>query len=357
MIEVKNRTLGTIMVICALALGAGGIFAVNAITPVKTQNSVIYFIAGTAVMAAAAFAGKKNLLKAAPYFMALELVLLICTLFCRPVNGACRWLRIGSFAIAPALMSLPLLALFWGYMFDFCKDKFSRKHLLILCGVTLGTAALVFFEPYTALAVFIIILAVVMSYCTGINRRKFTAVVISGAAVCILALAAAVRLNANSPLGRFFSNMFVPEMQQNYHTFCMLKILKNSHFFGKAPGKYYLPDNISNSMLAAGCGESGYWFMLTAIGLMTILLVCAVMLTLRCKERSDRMISAGMTASLLLPALVNVLMTTALLPAGAVAFPFISYGASLMAGNFLATGCILAVSGYCRGNFKTPQKS
>lgn len=91
--------------------------------------------------------------------MTAELILLlICPVFGYNINGATRWLAIGSFRFAPALLAMPILCLFWAYIKDRSADGISKKNVFLLSAVTLLTAVLVLIEPFYSMAGFIVLL-------------------------------------------------------------------------------------------------------------------------------------------------------------------------------------------------------
>ena len=139
-------------------------------------------------------------------------------------------------------------------------------------------------------------------------------------------------------------------MKSAYHTWICLKTLKHSTFFGKCqfPAEmsqtHHIPNVITDSVLIAGCSEYGYIFLLAALLLTTVIIICGIIITKHCENLTDRLISGGMTAVIALPALTNTLMIFGLLPIGGVSFPFLAYGGNAMIANAFAVGCIIAVT-------------
>ena len=73
---------------------------------------------GVAVFAATWLAGWKRLLKAAPWMMAAWLVAVAAAQFSYPVNGAHRWVRVGSASINVMTCFMPVLAVFAAWLYE-----------------------------------------------------------------------------------------------------------------------------------------------------------------------------------------------------------------------------------------------
>ena len=73
---------------------------------------------GVALFAAAWLTGWKRLLKAAPWLMAAWLIAVAAAQFSYPVNGAHRWVRVGSVSINVMTCFMPVLALFAAWLHE-----------------------------------------------------------------------------------------------------------------------------------------------------------------------------------------------------------------------------------------------
>lgn len=339
--KIANKVLTAVMTGCAVLLGIGNLMIVKSLQPQNFNMAILHLVCGIAAVLAIYFCGSKRLMKAAPYLMVAELILLlICPVFGYNINGATRWLAIGSFRFAPALLAMPILCLFWAYIKDKSTDGISKKNVFLLSAVTLLTAVLVLIEPFYSMAGFIAILALILLAFMQCNWKK-------------AAIAAAVVLIAGTALvpvmqKNFYSNLFKPDYNTQYHTWSLLTTLKHSVFCGHhqvpAEPKYHIPNAITDSALVAGCGEFGYLFLAASLLLTAGIIACGVVATKRSGTPAEHLLAGGMTAAIALPSLVNTLMMFGLLPMGGVAFPFLAYGGTAMLANALALGCILAIS-------------
>ena len=339
--KITNKVLTAVMTGSAVLLGIGNLMIVKSLQPQNFNSAILHLVCGVAAALAIYLCGTKRLLKATPYLMAAELILLlICPVFGYNINGATRWLAIGSFRFAPALLAMPILCLFWAYIKDKSTDGISKKNVFLLSAVTLLTAGLVLIEPFYSMAGFIAILALILLAFMQCNWKKAAV----AAAIVLIAGAAFVPVVGKN----FYSNLFTPDYNTQYHTWSLLTTLKHSVFYGHhqvpAEPKYHIPNAVTDSALVAGCGEFGYLFLATALLLTAGIITCGVIIAKRSGTPANRLLSGGMTAVIALPALVNTLMMFGLLPMGGVAFPFLAYGGTAMLANALALGYILAIS-------------
>ena len=336
--KITNKVLTAVMISSAVLLGIGNLMIVKSLQPQNFNMAILHLVCGIAVALAVYFCETKRLLKAAPYLIGIELILLlICPVFGYNINGATRWLAIGSFRFAPALQAMPILCLFWAYVKDKAANGISKKNVFLLSTVTLLTTGLILIEPFYSMAGFIAILGLILLALVQCSWKKAAIT----AAVVLIAGAALVPVMQKN----FCSNLFTPDYNTQYHTWSLFTTLKHSVFCGRhqvpAEPKYHIPYAVTDSALIAGCGEFGYLFLIVALLLAASIIACGVIITNRKGTPSDRLLAGGMTAVIALPALVNILMMFSLLPMGGVAFPFLAYGGTAMLANAFALGCII----------------
>ena len=343
----SNQILAAIMVGSALLLGIGDLVIVNALQPQNLNNAILHLVCGIVVAATVYFFGTKVLLKSAPYLMGFELLLLFgCPLFAYDNNGA---ISFGSFSLVPELLAMPVLCLFWAYIKNKSAGKISCKNWIILTIVTLLTFWLTMAVSSIPMIFFIIVLWVIMLYLIGVNWKPLTISII-GLVFGSISIVVAICRSHSWIITDFFKNCSEYNIKTTYHTWISLKTLKHSVFFGQCqfPSEmsqtHKISNAVANSALVAGCGEFGYIFLITSLLLIVAIIISCVIITVRCKTPTARLLAGGMTAIIALAALMNTMMIFGLLPFCEIAFPFLSYGSSTMISNAFALGCMLAVS-------------
>ena len=330
-----------------MLLGIGNLAIVNPLHPQNFNLAILHLVYGIVVAATVYFLGTNVLLKSAPYLMGFELLLLFgCPIFAYDNNGA---ISIGSFSLAPELLAMPVLCLFWAYIKNKSADKISCKNWILLTIITLLTFWLTMAESSIPMIFFIIVLLVIMLYLIGVNWKSLTITII-GLVMGFISIVVAICRSHHWIITDFFKNYPEYNIKTTYYTWISLKTLKHSVFFGQCqfPSKmsqtHKISNAVANSALVAGCGEFGYIFLITSLLLIVAIIIPCVIITVRCKTPTARLLAGGMTAMIALAALMNTMMIFGLLPFCEIAFPFLSCGSSTMISNAFALGCMLAVS-------------
>ena len=342
--KITNKILAAVMAGSALLLCIGNLLIVNALQPQNFNLAMLHLVYGIVVATTVYFFGTKVLLKSAPYLMGFELLLLFgCPIFAYDNNGA---ISIGSFSLAPELLAMPVLCLFWAYIKNKSADKISCKNWILLTIVTLLTFLLTMAVSSIPMIFFII---VIMLYLIGVNWKPLTITII-GLVMGFISIIVAICRSHFWIITDFFKNYPEYDIGSAYHTWICLKTLKHSVFVGKyqfppeMSQTHHIPNVITDSALVAGCGEFGYLFMIGVLLLTAAIICCGIIITKRCENPTEKLLAGGMMAVIALPALTNILMMFGLLPIGGVTFPFLAYDGSAMIANALALGGMLAVS-------------
>ena len=345
--KITNKISATVMAGCALLLCIGNLLIVNALQPQNFNLAILHLVYGIVVATTVYFFGTKVLLKSAPYLMGFELLLLFgCPIFAYDNNGA---ISIGSFSLAPELLAMPVLCLFWAYIKNKSADKISCKNWILLTIVTLLTFWLTMAVSSIPMIFFIIVLLVIMLYLIGVNWKPLTITII-GLVMGFISIIVAICRSHHWIITDFLKNYPEYNIKTTYHTWICLKTLKHSVFVGKyqfppeMSQTHHIPNAITDSALVAGCGEFGYLFMIGVLLLIAAIIFCGIIITKRCENPTEKLLAGGMTAMIALAALMNTMMIFGLLPFCEIAFPFLSCGSSTMISNAFALGCMLAVS-------------
>jgi cell division protein FtsW len=105
-----------------------------------------------------------------------------------------------------------------------------------------------------------------------------------------------------------------------------------------------LPHPHSDFIYAIVAEELGLIGGLAVLGLFGLVLWRGVRAGLRAPDAFGRYLAWGITASLVLQALINVSVAVALLPTKGIPLPFISYGGSSLVASLAACGVLLNLS-------------
>jgi cell division protein FtsW len=107
---------------------------------------------------------------------------------------------------------------------------------------------------------------------------------------------------------------------------------------------FYLPEAHTDFILSVVAEEAGLLGVLLVLGGFAALLVAGLRIALGAKQRFALLLGFGMTALLVVPALLNAAVVMGCLPTKGLTLPFLSYGRSSLVVSCLAVGILLAVA-------------
>ena len=308
---------------------------------------------------------------AAPYLLAGTIALLIAVLFPgvgTRVNGARRWLRYGGFQFQPSELAKLTLVLFlcsraerlsvqsptskvqsrgtskWFLLSDLGHWTSEFGPLLLPIFVT---AALVLVEPDLGTAMFLVSCSVIALYLAGCPARFFAGAAALG--VPAAGLVAALRPYQLRRLTGFLA-AWSDWSQVPYQLDQSLVSMGAGGLFGVGLGKgwqklSFLPEANTDFVFSVVGEELGL------VGTFGLLALWAALywagLRLVRNVRHDRFaMTAGFTllTQMVLQALINMAVVTALIPPKGIPLPLVSYGGSSLVMNLASLGIILSLT-------------
>lgn len=260
----------------------------------------------------------------------------------REVNGAQRWLRLGSLSLQPsetAKLTLPMLLCAWR-----CPES---GWILRSLGVIAMTAGLIACEPDLGTALFVTATGVIVLFLTGLPFRWL----ILGGAVGVPAAATLLVLKPYQAARlQGFVDTWIHPADAPYQVQQSLTTLGAGGTLGQGLGRgmqklSFLPEANTDFVFAVLGEELGLWGTLG-----TLLLWCGVYVTgMRLVRRLPpgsfaSVLSATLLIQITLQAVVNIGVVTALLPPKGISHPFLSYGGSNLVVNLISVGVIVSLT-------------
>lgn len=221
-----------------------------------------------------------------------------------------------------------------------------RSYLPILFYVVLVTA-LVALQPNfsTASLIFITSILILLNSPVKIKHVFFT---ILG----ILPFAVLFVLSKSYIIGRLTSHAeYTTGGSSNYQLQQALIGFGNGGVFGIGPGnslqkEYFLPEAHGDFIFSVIGEEYGFIGTALVVCLFAILMVRGFKVSKDIQDDFGRYMAFGITTILSLYAIVNMCVSTGLIPTTGVPMPFISYGGTAMIFNSIAIGILLNISSY-----------
>lgn len=135
----------------------------------------------------------------------------------------------------------------------------------------------------------------------------------------------------------------------SYHVKQSIIGLANGGFKGLGYGvgkqkHYFLPEPFSDFILACFGEEFGFIGIFILFVLLAIVLWRGIRIALRAPDRYGFLLAGGITAMVLINALINACVVVNLFPTTGLPFPFVSYGGSSLLVHLLGVGILLNIS-------------
>lgn len=105
----------------------------------------------------------------------------------------------------------------------------------------------------------------------------------------------------------------------------------------------YLPEAHTDFIFPAIGEELGLWFTLGSVFCFVIIVVYGIAISMNAKDDFGRLFAVGLTSIIVVPAMMNIGVCTAVLPNTGLPLPFISYGGTNLVFTLLAVGGLVSV--------------
>ena len=295
--------------------------------------------------------GSKRLSEWSPLMIFLLEILLIWALFCKPINGARRWIQVAGMTLQPSELGKVVITLFMAKFLStrtralesepFWKVMFPSAVwvgpviLLVLLGEDLGTTVLLGS------------LYLLMLFVAGIRLRFILPIVL------ILPTGAYFFIKAFDPMRTARLTVFMDaetyKMTSGYQLWNSLLALGSGGWTGVGFTEsrlklLYLPENHTDFILSIVGEELGFITLLTVIVAYLILVYVGLRISVKARTRQGMLIAFGMSIFIGMQALINIGVITAAFPTKGMPAPMISYGGSNLLACLIAVGCVAAVA-------------
>jgi len=315
------------------------------------QKQLMWMIVGAAAGMIVFFTGYNFFCKKSLLWILGCALLLVWARFSKEINGAHRWIIVGSFRFQPSELAKIAAALFTAnYCAEYLRtfNDISRwKHgiwgigagaggiiLLILWGDDMGTSVLV------AAMVFFTMVA---------GNLKFRYYIIPLVVVPLTV----IYIKYFDPMRWARMTIFLdPKNHQRsggYQLWNSLMSLGSGswHGLGLTDSRFkanYLPEAHTDFIIAIIGEELGYLGVLTVILCYILWGYFAFRITLTARNRTGMLLGCALTLGVLFQAIINLGVVSGLFPTKGMPAPFISYGGSNMVCSLLATGFLVSIA-------------
>lgn len=361
---VKKRAPDYWLALAVIALAGLGLVMVYSASAIVAQDrfgdssfffkrQAVWVLLGTAAAMIAQRIHYEQLHRVTPLFVLITLVVLTLVLIPgigRIAGGARRWLTIGPASFQPAEAAKMAMAL---YMARFLTARTADVQGLqrgvlppvLLAGLMLG---LIVLQPDMGSAILVGLVMAAMLFVGGARLLHLLGLSLAGAP--ILAVAVLGEEYRRRRILAFLDPWADPQ-GMGFHIIQSLLALGSGGIFGVGLGAsrqkyFYLPERHTDFIFAIVGEELGL------IGTASVLLLFALFayrgfrIARAAPTRYAGLLASGITAMVLLQAVVNIGVTTGMLPITGVPLPFLSFGGSSLVFTMIGVGILLNISQY-----------
>lgn len=273
--------------------------------------------------------------------------LLILVLQLAPHNNTNRWIRIGNLSMQPSELAKLMLVFFLAYQIDRKWGSINRPRFLVPAMACIATLfLLVTIEPDLGSASIVLLVGGVMLFLSGISWRY---IALAGVAaipvVWVQVVAHPYRL---ARLRGFLENAADPRGDGWQQTQSLIAVGSGGLTgvgLGKSGQKLrYLPEANSDFIFSILCEELGLLgggFVLVLFG---VLAWRGLRAGSRAPDQFGRHLAWGLTALVVLQALLHTSVTLRILPVTGTTLPLLSYGGTSLVCTLFACGMLLNIS-------------
>ena len=268
-----------------------------------------------------------------PLWLITIILLLAVLVVGSEVNGAHRWIKVGSFTLQPTEIAKIVMAIFTAdYVVRRAKEVRTHwKGLLRLSGVMALTVGFIVAEPDLGATVVIVLMMVGVFFLAGAPATQFLimlgAIVAGVTALILLEPFRFQRLIS-------FTNPWADPLGVGYQLSNALMAFGRGEWLGTGLGHSvqklsYLPEAHTDFMLAVLGEEFGFVGVTIVMVLSFTMLACCMRIGHRALQHNylrAGYLAYGISIIFLLQILVNAGMNMGLMPTKGLTLPFISYG-------------------------------
>lgn len=362
-LETDQWLFGVTIALCLL--GAVMIFSASAVTAEKDYGHSYYFLIRQAAWLAISLIGMFALMRtdyrrlrepAVVYTASCVIILLLIgTLFLDKAHATHRWIRYGPVGVQPAELAKLGVILYLAWFLDqrrrgkatmeFCKEDFLRT-ILPAAGPVVICVLLILAQPDLGTSVDIVLVATAVLFAAGMSWKWIAAGAATSFPVLYLLITHVAFREARWK--SFLDPGFDPQ-GAGFQLMQSLIAIGSGGFTGvglmeSKQKLFYLPEAHTDFIYAVICEELGYLGAMLIIALFLVYGWRGLRAALAARDGFGRLLALGITALVLIQALINLAVVLGMVPTKGIPLPFVSYGGSSLLVMMLATGVLLNIS-------------
>ncbi len=353
------RKLDFMLVLAAVALSLIGVAAIGSAAPSLMNRQLAGVIAGTVIMFGLSTFDYRRILNLYWLMYVVNIILLILVLFIGTErDSARRWVQIGPILFQPSELAKLILILFFSQFIMKYKERMKSISMLgMLAGLILVPAVLIYREPDLSTDIVIMLIFAALIFLGGISMRLVIGFFVISVPALIIFLNLVLQ-EGQTILKDYQRNRilayFHPEDYPDlaYQTLNSIMAIGS----GRLLGKGYNTNEISSLLNSGYISESQTDFIFTVIGeefgfigsvavVLLIAFICmsCFMTARKAQDMAGSLTAAGIGCWIGFQGVINMGVTTGIIPNTGLPLPFVSYGLTSLLSLFMGLGIVLNI--------------
>jgi cell division protein FtsW len=263
------------------------------------------------------------------------------------VGGARRWLGLGPMRFQPSELGKVALVVWLAHWLAKEKRRLGKfgRGFAVPMGVVGIVLLLMLAEPDFGSTALMASVSFAMMFVAGVRLRYLVPTILSGVAGF-----ATLVMHNPTRAARLMAFMDLDKYKQGagYQVWQAILAFGSGGFNGLGLGNsrqkmFYLPEAHTDFIFPIIGEELGLVGTLAILLLFALLVVCAIVISLRASDLFGQYLGMGIAVLLAMQALINIGVVTAWLPTKGLPLPFISFGGSNLVLNMVAVGLLLSI--------------
>ena len=262
--------------------------------------------------------------------------------------GAQRWIQLGPITLQPSEFSKIIMIVSLAAMLEDKIGKLNNLHDLLPVAAYVGLPfLLVMKQPDLGTSLVFMAIFLGMIFASGVNLRLLGSIFAAGIA-CMPILWHFLKDYQKMRI-MVFMDPNVDPLGSGYHIIQSKIAIGSGMLFGKGlfggtqSQLNFLPENHTDFIFAVVGEELGFIGAAFLLVLYLIVLWRGVKIARDASDTFGMLLAVGITSMLAFHVLVNVGMTTGIMPVTGIPLPFMSYGVSALTTNMMSLGLLLSI--------------
>lgn len=276
--------------------------------------------------------------------------LILVFILARDVRGAARWINIGSYTFQPSeFMKICLVIALAKYLHDDPRnEERTLRDLLVPAVLTLVPTLLIARQPDLGTALVLVLIFLSIAAITRVKRRSVLSF------IAVVPLAGAIIWQFVLPYQQArvmsFLNQEADVQGAGFHAYHARIAIGNGGLFGQGfmngmQNQYrFLPDQFTDFPYPVFAEEWGFLGTIVLLGLYGFLVLWSIRIASLARDRFGAVVAVGCGALIFWHCIINLGMSSGMLPVVGMTLPLFSYGGSSVMTVLLAVALLMNVS-------------